>query len=249
MLLRRIAGHLKSQNWFAVLLDLVVVIVGIYIGLQADAWMTSRQEHALEREYIERLLSDMEESIEAQRDNMEEYRQGLIATDYIAELQRSGDLEGVDRERLIEGLNAVGWVPPVVTNMITIRELQATGNIALIRDVELRRAIGQFERSYATIVASAEQNRGFMSAAAPEYMRWSFLEANETGQHRIVTTDEDPSFGYTQRWDEEQMMANPAGANITSWVSGWGKYDASLRLQHHHDTVAFRDLLKRKLDD
>ena len=109
MLLRRIAEHLRSQNWFAVMLDLVVVIAGIYIGLQADAWMTSRQEHALEREYVERLLADMEESIEAQRDNMEEYRQGLIATDYIAELQHSGDLEGVDRERLIEGLNAVGW--------------------------------------------------------------------------------------------------------------------------------------------
>jgi hypothetical protein len=37
MILRRFTEHVKQQNWFPVWLDLVVVVAGIYIGLQADA--------------------------------------------------------------------------------------------------------------------------------------------------------------------------------------------------------------------
>lgn len=37
MILRRFAEHVKGHNWFAVGLDLIVVVVGIYIGLQDDA--------------------------------------------------------------------------------------------------------------------------------------------------------------------------------------------------------------------
>ena len=60
MILRRLSMHLKRQDWFAVVLDLLVVVVGIYIGLQADAWMSSRQDRVLERAYLARLLADME---------------------------------------------------------------------------------------------------------------------------------------------------------------------------------------------
>jgi hypothetical protein len=30
--------HVKEQNWFAVGLDVLVVIIGIYLGLQAQEW-------------------------------------------------------------------------------------------------------------------------------------------------------------------------------------------------------------------
>ena len=61
MILRRFTEHVKDQNWFAVSLDLIVVVLGIYIGLQASAWMSAKQDRVLEREYLQRLVSDMEE--------------------------------------------------------------------------------------------------------------------------------------------------------------------------------------------
>jgi len=30
MLLRRISEHIKAQNWFAVLIDFVIVVIGVY---------------------------------------------------------------------------------------------------------------------------------------------------------------------------------------------------------------------------
>jgi hypothetical protein len=249
MILRRITEHVRSQNWFAVGLDLIVVVVGIYIGLQADAWMSSQQDRNLEVEYIERLLSDMEESIVAQQNNIQIFDDSTASIDYIAQLIRAGTFDGRDEDRFIQGLNSVGWVAPPATNMITIRELQSTGNISLIRDVSVRMAIGQFERSYANAEFSASQNLGFMAASAPEVMTWSFMAPKVRGEHHSVTEAEDNSFGYVHQYDIERMLQNPDAANIVSWISGWSKYHGAMLLQHHKDTIAFRDLLNGKLAD
>lgn len=247
MIFRRFSENIGKQHWSAIGIDLIVVVVGIYIGLQADAWMAGKQDRDLEVEYLERLLSDMESSIAAQRINIDTYDNGTAAVDYIAEVQKAGISDGFDEERLILGLNSVGWVAPPATNMITMRELQSTGNISLIRDVSVRTAIGQFERSYANATFSASQNLGFMAASAPEVMTWSFMAPNVPGEHKSVTEFEDDSFGYTHRYDIERMLKNPDAANITSWISGWSKYHGAVLTQHHKDTIAFHQILNEKL--
>ena len=42
MLLRRITKHVKDQNWFAVGIDFVIVVVGVFIGLQVANWNDDR---------------------------------------------------------------------------------------------------------------------------------------------------------------------------------------------------------------
>ena len=247
MIFRRFNDHIRNQNWFAVSIDLIVVVLGIYIGLQADAWRSVQQERALEHEYLQRLVADMDESIVTQRENIRLLDLSASRIDYIAEFQRRDSFDGVDERRLVDALNEVGWVPPLATNMITIRELQSTGNISLIRDVSVRSAIGQFQRSYEDVEASAAQNLGFMTAAAPEVMTWSFMEPKVPGEHLSVTEAEDPSFGYFHSYDLDRMLENPDVARITSWISGWSKYHGAVMMQHHKNTVAFRDLLQAKI--
>ena len=38
MRLRRITEHLKTQNWFSVGLDFVIVVFGVVIGIQVANW-------------------------------------------------------------------------------------------------------------------------------------------------------------------------------------------------------------------
>ena len=45
MLLRRISKHVKDQNWFAVLIDFAIVVVGVFIGLQVANWNEARSEN------------------------------------------------------------------------------------------------------------------------------------------------------------------------------------------------------------
>jgi len=36
MILRRITEHVKSQNWFAVAVEFVIVVAGVFMGLQVQ---------------------------------------------------------------------------------------------------------------------------------------------------------------------------------------------------------------------
>lgn len=45
MILRRITLHLKNQNWFAVWLDITVVVFSVFIGIQVANWNVLRIEN------------------------------------------------------------------------------------------------------------------------------------------------------------------------------------------------------------
>ncbi len=44
VIIRRLAGALREQNWFTVVLEVMIVVVGIFIGLQADGWNEGRKK-------------------------------------------------------------------------------------------------------------------------------------------------------------------------------------------------------------
>ena len=54
MILRRFMQHVTDQNWFAVWIDLLVVVIGIFLGLQVTDWNEARQERVTESQYIAR---------------------------------------------------------------------------------------------------------------------------------------------------------------------------------------------------
>ena len=60
MLLRRFTAHIRQENWFAVVLDLLVVVVGLFLGLQIDNWWEGRKEAKLEVAYIIEINEDLD---------------------------------------------------------------------------------------------------------------------------------------------------------------------------------------------
>ena len=63
MILRRFSKHITEQNWFAVWLDIVVVVVGIFLGMQVTEWNERRKEAIQENEFIDRFVVDIENHI------------------------------------------------------------------------------------------------------------------------------------------------------------------------------------------
>ncbi len=59
MSFRRISKHVRKQNWFAVWLDLVIVFLGVFIGLQANNWNEARIAKTEAKTYYMRLIDDM----------------------------------------------------------------------------------------------------------------------------------------------------------------------------------------------
>jgi hypothetical protein len=43
MILRRLAEVFRRQDWIAVLLEVLIVVVGIFVGLQVNDWNEDRK--------------------------------------------------------------------------------------------------------------------------------------------------------------------------------------------------------------
>ncbi|MBT8472303.1 MAG: hypothetical protein HKN14_08465 [Marinicaulis sp.] len=64
MLLRRITEHVKAQNWFAVALDFVIVVVGVLLAFQITSWSAARGESAKFERQVQAVRLEMLENLE-----------------------------------------------------------------------------------------------------------------------------------------------------------------------------------------
>ncbi len=71
MLLRRITQHVKDQNWFAVGLDFVIVVLGVFIGIQLGNWNDARANKEGAVSAMERLRGEVSVNIAALEDRIE----------------------------------------------------------------------------------------------------------------------------------------------------------------------------------
>ena len=148
MILHRLANAIREQNWFTVVLEVLIVVVGIFIGLQADDWNRARTNRNLEQQYLARLHADAIAAVQRQRGarnwNDERARTQAIV---LAAL-RSGELADDERGAFSVGLAHAGSHNPLIWQWGTIEELYSTGGIRLITDAALRDLISETETSY-----------------------------------------------------------------------------------------------------
>ena len=67
LFLRRIAVHLREQNWFALAAEFLIVVSGVFLGLQAANWKEERQEREDEAKILARLHAETGSLLEAVR--------------------------------------------------------------------------------------------------------------------------------------------------------------------------------------
>jgi hypothetical protein len=63
MILRRVMQHVKRQDWFAVLLDFVIVVAGVFLGTQVANWNDALQDRQRERAYLMSVAEDIRSDI------------------------------------------------------------------------------------------------------------------------------------------------------------------------------------------
>lgn len=66
MILRRLTENVKSQNWFAVVLDFIIVVLGILIAFQITNWSTERAGRQVYDEALERVVAELRRDLAMQ---------------------------------------------------------------------------------------------------------------------------------------------------------------------------------------
>ena len=62
MILRRLAGYLRHDNWFTVILELLIVVVGLFLAFQLDRWYESQRSKSGLQVHLVSLTEDFTEN-------------------------------------------------------------------------------------------------------------------------------------------------------------------------------------------
>jgi len=145
MLLRRISEHVRAQNWTAVTLDFMIVVVGVFIGIQVSNWNDDRSLRERERVYLEQLLIDLEsDHTSGERGIRAANRNDVAAEVLLALLEGDSESESVSDAELLIAIELAGYARLPIGNLTTYNELISTGGLGLLRNPEIKRAIGEY---------------------------------------------------------------------------------------------------------
>ncbi len=59
MILRRIAQHLRDQNWTAIGIEFVLLVLGVFLGIQVANWNSERHDEHLAQRYLSDIAADV----------------------------------------------------------------------------------------------------------------------------------------------------------------------------------------------
>ena len=149
MILRRLYEHVRTHNWFAVVIDLVIVVVGVFIGIQVSNWNTERLERRAARIYIERIREDIGVSELNFRDQIA-YHRKLYEHALAAFNSFDKPNDALGESFLIDAYHASRLLVPGVVDRSTYDEMLSSGRMNSIPNIEIRRQLANYYRNMAT---------------------------------------------------------------------------------------------------
>lgn len=178
MILRRLIEHVRTQNWFAVALDFLIVVLGVFIGLQVQEWSGRRDDRAREKQIIADMLADLEIDRAQYANGMAYDKRGVAAASASmrgAELApiefefQALDTTVIDYEFDVDALPEQPadqldrlWTYVVIRNFpatstSTYDAIVGAGDIGIIEDREIVRAIQTYHNRTVSVVLQNEK--------------------------------------------------------------------------------------------
>ena len=146
MFLRRLAEHIRKQDWFIVFIELLVVVVGLMMAFQVDRWWEGIGEKKLERAYIQRLIGDIKSDIPKLEGAIE---LANMRKDYAELLMAVAENPAVAAQQPTSFLVAVdqaSFTYSPALRKATFDDLRSTGNMRLIRDLDMKTRLHDYYR-------------------------------------------------------------------------------------------------------
>jgi len=145
MILRRLADSLRRQDWFAVVLEIGIVVLGVFLGIQVANWNEAQADRARELLLLGELHGEVADSIrqtEIRRRAFEQVgRSGLQA---LAFLDRGASCEDDCWDELVDFFHASQW-QRLVIELPSYEELRRNGwprNRSIVEAIEAFRRHG-----------------------------------------------------------------------------------------------------------
>jgi hypothetical protein len=194
MILRRLAENLKQQNWTAIAIEFVLLVLGVFLGIQVANWNVERETKQKAAVFTARLKADLRNEAFFYQ-YLIEYNRDVLAAAENAVKALTGKAPLSDEQLLINAYRATQYKVPQRFRA-SYDEMISTGNIGLIKDQKLR------------LTAMRIYNVPTMSGLAQEGMQSRYREAFRMGIDNDVQRALAKQCGdrYVQRGDYQAIQ-------------------------------------------
>jgi hypothetical protein len=147
---------MAEQNWATVLLEVIVVIVGIFLGLQATEWHEDRQARAEGLYYLDLLRRQMDAEIQIREEDLAEIaeRNDLLRSAY--ELLHAESWSDDEYAQFKSDHVVVYWQEGESMRPSALRRLLDGGKIDLIRSRPMQEMLFALDRAYEEAIRQSE---------------------------------------------------------------------------------------------
>ncbi|MEO0694615.1 MAG: hypothetical protein AAFY84_00820 [Pseudomonadota bacterium] len=194
MILRRITEHVKAQNWTAVALDFVIVVVGVFIGIQVSNWNATedqkqRQQVALADLFTESqaIIAIIEGEVSREANNIARARPVVAAIS-------AQDREGLTSEQIVSALANARQFRAISTPRVVYDSLTSAGVLNGISETPAIRAVSRFYSTGENVQNATELFQYFIIEEFPKFGEYAGVEVayNDRGSFlRQYTVDVD----------------------------------------------------------
>ena len=133
--------QMKKHHWGGVLIELVIVIVGVFIGLQVNNWNQTRSDARLGQDYVKRLTRDLQENLAGLRAEIAYFSAVLESVQKTDELLQAADPD--PRALVVNAYRAteMNYSAPV---RATWDEVVSSGHLGLLPPAAAESGLSQY---------------------------------------------------------------------------------------------------------
>jgi hypothetical protein len=236
MILQRLSSALRQQHWTAILIELLVLIIGIFAGLQVDDWNQQRKERVLEQAYLKRLGAEITANRDESMQRLQTHQRRALTLNQVYWFLENGSGELPAESALQIALCRYFVLPINYVSYDVFNELLSTGGLSLIRDDTTRTAISA---AYSTHQATRQQLELVQDTMHDLAVGISpFINWRTTDEYKVENTGS-PSESITCEFDFEGMAADThAMSRLTQLYRSQALFANSRRRESQADQAA-----------
>lgn len=166
MIIGRIAKSITQQNWSTVFVELLVVVVGIFLGLQVTAWHEDRQARAEGYYYLDLLRRQLDDEIRTRETDLAEMSDRIDQIESAYRLLYADHWSTEEYAEFKSDHTAIYQVSVTSKRPSALRQLLDNGKIDLVESREIQEMLFDLDRAYEEAISQSKTTDRALSHAS-----------------------------------------------------------------------------------
>ena len=165
MINRRITEQLRAHDWGTVVLELLVVVIGIFLGLQVNSWNEARKEQAEGYYLLDLLHRQLVDEIRVDEEEIVSFTQRNTQIKHVAQLLYAESWTEEEFQQFKDQHVAIYYVFNELRRPPALRQLIDLGKSDRVRSRQLQERLYELDADYVTAIQQSQISHQFISEA------------------------------------------------------------------------------------